>query len=74
VSNDTVKSLTEDELSMLLFIVNSHTPKILNCDVNPHLLKSIHGWKLKEMLNKAEPNLLEEHRSTFNCLREKLGL
>ena len=74
MSTDTLKTLKDDELALLLYVVNSHTPKILNCEVTPNLLKSIHLWKLTEMLKKAEPNLLEEAKPIFTCVLEKLGI
>ncbi len=74
VSTDTLKTLTEDELALLLYVVNSHNPKLLKCDVSPNLLKSIHLWKLKEMLKKAEPNLVDDAKPIFSCLLQKLGI
>lgn len=74
MSTDTLKTLTDDELALLLYVVNSHTPKLLNCEITPNLLKSIHVWKLDEMLKKAEPNLLDEAKPIFACVLEKLGI
>lgn len=74
MSNETLKSLTDDELAILLYAVNSHTPKILKCEIGPHLLKSIHLWKFKEILKKVEPDLTDDAKPIFNCLLTKLGI
>lgn len=74
MSTDTLKKFTDDELALLLYAVNSHKPPILNCEVTPHLLKSIHLWKLEEVLKKSQPNLTEEGKPIFSCVIEKLGI
>lgn len=74
MTSETLKTFTDDELALLLYVVNSHTPKLLNGEVTPNLLKSIHLWKLSEMLKKAEPNLLDEAKPIFTCVLEKLGI
>lgn len=74
MNTDKLNEFTSDELALLLYVVNNHKPRILNCEVTPHLLKYIHLWKLDEMLKKAEPNLTDEAKPIFSCVLEKLGI
>lgn len=74
VSSETLKTLTDDELAMLLFVVNNHKPRLLSYEIDRNILKSMHLRKLVEVLKKVEPDLLEHAKPIFSCLLEKLGI
>lgn len=74
MSTETLKSLTEDELAMLLYLVNTSEPKMFSYDLNPMELRSIHLWKFHEILSKSADNVLDESKLIFNGLIQKLGL
>jgi hypothetical protein len=74
VSTETLKSFTDDELAMLLFLVNTSVPRMLPYDLTPHELRMIHLWKFKEIMARAEPNLSDVGKPIFIGLSTKLGL
>lgn len=74
VSTDTLKSLSPDELGMLLFLVNTHKPRLMSYELTAMDLRLIHGWKFKEILGKSEPTLTDDAKPVFKSLVEKLGL
>ena len=74
MSTETLKSLTEDELAMLLYLVNTSEPKMFSYDLNPMELRFIHLWKFHEILSKGGPVVIEEAKPIFNGLVQKLGL
>ena len=71
---ETLKSLTEDELALLLTLANSCSPRILPYEMKPSDLCFICDRKFKDILNKAKENLNEEGKPIFDGLSSKLGL
>jgi len=67
-----IESLNEDELSMLWFIVNVVSPKIVNYELGPELITSINCDALKNRINQCEPFIKPESISVFNELKRKL--
>jgi hypothetical protein len=69
-----LKSLTEDELAMCLYVVNLVDPlKLPAINMAPrHLTWFKHEFLIKKLVN-AYPNVLPEGQATYISLLNKLG-
>jgi len=68
------KSLTEDELAMLLFLCNDKNAPILPYEITEDILLYVKHTTLCNLLLKSEPNLTDEGKPIFTCLKTKLGI
>lgn len=72
---DQLKSLTEDELSMLWFCINKVNPPILKeIELEPVLFTSINHKKLMNRLNQCKVHVKAEHRQVYDGLMGKLNV
>ena len=70
---DQLKSLTEDELSMLWFCINKVNPQILKeVELEPVLFTSINHKKLMNRLNQCKVHVKAEHQQVYDGLMTKL--
>jgi hypothetical protein len=70
---DQLKSLTEDELSMLWFCINKVNPQILKeVELEPVLFTSINHKKLMNRLNQCKVHVKAEHQQVYDGLMNKL--
>ena len=70
---DQLKSLTEDELSMLWFCINKVNPPILKeIELEPVLFPSINHKKLMNRLNQCKVHIKAEHQQVYDGLVSKL--
>lgn len=73
MTREQLKSLTDDELSMLWFIINKINPVILkDIELEPVLFTSINHKKLVERIMKCKVHVKTEHMSVFDGLVSKL--
>jgi len=72
---DQLKSLTEDELSMLWFCINKVNPPILKeIELEPVLFTSINHRKLMDRLNQCKVHVKVEHQKVYDGLMTKLSV
>ena len=72
---DQLKSLTEDELSMLWFCINKVNPSILKeIELEPILFTSINHKKLMNRLNQCKVHVKAEHQQVYDGLMGKLNV
>lgn len=72
---DQLKSLTEDELSMLWFCINKVNPSILKeIEIEPILFTSINHKKLMNRLNQCKVHVKDEHQQVYDGLMDKLNV
>lgn len=70
---DQLKSLNDDELSMLWFCVNKVNPPILQgIELEPVLFTSINHKKLIDRLVKCKVHVKVEHQQVYDGLMTKL--
>lgn len=70
-----LKSLTDDELTILWGCVNIVKPTIMqNMELEPELFTSINHRKLMDRLTNCKKLLKEEHHVIFDGLLNKLRL
>lgn len=70
-----LRSLNEDELSILWYCVNKVPPQVLaGVELEPSLFTSINHRKLMNRLTNCRILIKEEHRQVFDGLMDKLRL
>lgn len=70
-----LKSLNEDEISILWYCVNKVNPPVLaGVDLEPSLFTSINHRKLMNRLTNCRILIKPEHLSVFDGLMDKLRL
>jgi hypothetical protein len=67
-------SLTEDELSLLWFIVNKIGQPIVRYELDPPLFTSIEKQQLINRVLTAESSLSEEGKPIYESLKTKMGI
>lgn len=79
LSIEEVKSLSADELDMLLYLVNVEFPVMgfAKSEINPHpvsekLLTTIHREALKQMLDSVFPKITDEGKLIYESLKQKI--
>ena len=68
-----LKLLTEDELAMLWFIINKLDSPICHYELDDSLFTSIKHQFLIDKINAAESKVIEQHKSIYNSLKEKVS-
>lgn len=72
---DQLKSLTEDELSMLWFCVNKVNPPILKeIELEPVLFTSIKHRRLMDRLSQCRVHVKDDHQKVYDGLMGKLSV
>ena len=75
MTKEQLNSLTEDELSMLWFIINKINPTILkDIEMEPVLFTSINHKKLVDRVMRCKVHVKNEHMSVFDVLMSKLTI
>lgn len=75
MTREQLKSLTDDELSMLWFMINKINPPILkDIELEPVLFTSINHKKLMDRIMKCKVHVKPEHMTLFDGLTSKLAL
>ncbi len=73
MTKEQLNSLTDDELSMLWFIINKINPPILkDIEMEPVLFTSINHRKLIDRIMKCKVHVKIEHMPVFDGLMSKL--
>jgi len=73
MSKDQLKSLTEDELTMLWGIINLVKPKVIkDVDMEPVLFTSIKHKMLLNRIRNCKSLVKEQHHQLFDGLLNKL--
>lgn len=68
-----LKSLTEDEVLMLWYIINKIEPAVMpGIELEPGLFTSVNREALLNRINKAKPLVKEEHIEIYNSIVSKL--
>lgn len=74
VKLERLKSLNEEELSMLLYILNTITPRLLPYEVTKNVIPYIKNRYLEFLIKSFEPQITEDGKHIFSCLKEKLQI
>lgn len=75
MTREQLKSLTDDEMSMLWFIINKVNPQVLmNVELEPELFTSIRHKKLIDRIMKCKVHVKPEHMPVFDGLIGKLKI
>jgi len=75
MTKEQLKSLTDDELAMLWFIVNKVNPPVLaNIEMEPILFTSINHRRLIDRVLKCKVHVKPEHMPVFDGLMNKLAV
>ena len=67
-----IESLSDDELSLLLYIINKYDPPSIVVDST--IVTSIRLTKLCKKLNLALSEIKEEYKEVLYSMAEKLGI
>lgn len=75
MTREQLKSLDDNELIMLWFIINKINPVILkDIELEPVLFTSINHRKLMERIMKCKVHVKDEHMKVFDGLVNKLSV
>jgi hypothetical protein len=72
-----INSLTDEELSLVAFIVLRNNPTLEVLDINDKMLKSFKPAKIKEAIFKARDSINKDNSeglNMYNCVCEKFGI
>lgn len=70
-----LKSLTDDELTMLWYAVNKINPPVLDgVELEPSVFCSIKPSAIRQRIDQLEPAIKDEHKSIYDSLRHKLNM
>lgn len=73
IHTDIIKSLSEDELGMLLYIVNKIIPCV-SWEIDANILKTYKYDFLAKNIVAARPKIIEEKLNIYQSLCLKLGI
>jgi hypothetical protein len=69
------KSLTEDELAMLWYVINKTTPPVLSgVELEPSVFCAIHPQAIWNRVDQIELAVKDEYKSIYDSLRQKLNM
>lgn len=69
-----LKSLNEEELSMLLYMLNTIAPRLLPYEVTKNVIPYIKNRYLEFLIKSFESHVTEDGKHIFSCLKEKLQI
>jgi len=74
VKLENLKSLNEEELSMLLYILNTITPRLLPYEITKCVIPYLKNRYLQFAIKQFESQVSEEGKHIFSCLKDKLQI
>lgn len=69
-----LKSLNEDEVALLWFIINKVNPSVMSWEMDPSLFCSIKHNRLVDRIRQCDKFIKPEHMDKFTSLKTKLGI
>lgn len=69
-----LKSLNEEELNMLLYILNTTSPRLLPYEVTKNVIPYLKNRYLEFVIKSVEPKITEDGKHIFSCIKEKLQI
>lgn len=70
-----LKSLTDDELTMLWYAVNKTNPPVLDgVELEPSVFCAINPSAIRQRIVQLEPAIKDEHKAIYDSLRNKLNM
>jgi hypothetical protein len=74
VKLERLKSLNEEEMNMLLYILNTTSPRLLPYEVTKDVIPYLKNRYLEFVIKSIEPKIAEDGKHIFSCLKEKLQI